>query len=118
MAFDGANVIAFYKSINVVTTAKLTVSGNKITFTDTEEVTAAIANTNLIPATLVALPTTRVLAGISAGKVFTKYGTVEQVSDKTVKGATVVVATQCGGNIYTAYTASIDGMIRLMKRVE
>ena len=118
MTFDGADVVAFYKSNNLVTTAKLTVSGNKISFTNPETVTTAITNSYTAPATLVVLPTTRVLAGVSAGKVFTKYGTEEQVSDKTVKSATVVVATQCGGNIYTAYTGSADGIIRLIKRAE
>lgn len=118
MFFDGTNVIAFYKSDNVVTTALLTVSGSTISFDSPEEVTASIANTYSNPATLLALPTTRVLGGISDGKVFTKHGADEQVTDKTVKSETVVVATQCGGDIYTAYTDSSDGMIRLIKRVE
>ena len=118
IAFDGTNIIAFYKTGNVVNTAQLAVSENTITFTNTQQVAAPLSNSYTTPATLLALPNNRVLGGISGGKVFTKYGAVEQVSDKTVKGATVVVATQCGGNIYTAYTASIDGMIRLMKRVE
>lgn len=118
MFFDGTNVIAFYKSDNVVTTALLTVSGSTISFDSPEEVTASIANTYSNPATLLALPTTRVLGGISDGKVFTKHGADEQVTDKTVKSETVVVATQCGGDIYTAYTDSSDDMIRLIKRVE
>lgn len=119
IAFDGNNMIIFYKTGNKVFTSKLTIGvDNKITFADTEEVTTALTNTYLIPATLVALPTTRALAGISSGKVFTKYSTVEQVSDKTVKNATVVVATHCGGNIYTVYTGSTDGLIRLIKRVD
>lgn len=119
IVFDGTNIIAFYKTGNKVFSSKLTVGvDNKITFSDIEEVTSPISNTNLIPATLVGLPTTRVIGGISGGKVFTKYGAVEEVSDKTVKASTVVVATQCGGNIYTAYTGSADGLIRLIKREE
>ena len=119
VAFDGSDVIALYKVGSTVTSAKLIVGAdNTITFSDTEEVAAAIANTFANPATLLTFSSTRVLAGISAGKVFTKYGAEEQVSDKTVKNATVVVATQCGGNIYTAYTGSTDGMIRLIKRAE
>jgi hypothetical protein len=118
LAFDGTNVIAFYKTGNVVNTAQLAVTDNTITFINTQQVVAPLSNSYTTPATLLALPNNRVLGGISGGKVFTKYGAVEEVSDKTVKNETVVVATQCGGNIYTAYTGSTDGVIRLIKRAE
>lgn len=119
IAFDGSDVIVLYKVSNTVTSAKLIVGADSnITFSDIEEVATSLSNASTNPATLLTLSTTRVLGGISDGKVFTKHGADEQVTDKTVKSETVVVATQCGGDIYTAYTDSSDDMIRLIKRVE
>lgn len=117
IAFDGTNVLVFYKTGNVVNTAQLTVSGNTISFTDPQQVTAPLSNSSTTPATLLALPTIRVLGGISAGNIFLKYNTEEEVINNPVKSGTVVVATECSGEIFVAYSGT-DDIIRLIKRVE
>lgn len=118
IAFDGTNVVVFYKTANTtISTAKLTIGDDdNITFTDIEQVASSLSNNNINPATLLALPSTRVLGGISGGKVFMKHGVEEEVTDRSVKSGTVVVPTACGGSIYTLYTDSSDGMIRFIKR--
>lgn len=116
LAFDGSNVIALYKANNTVTTAKLTVGvDNKITFEDAEEVTSTLTNSFTNPATLLALPTTRMLGGISGGEVFMKHGNNEQIIDNSVKNGTVVVVTQCAEDVYVGYSGT-DGVIRLVKQ--
>jgi len=118
IGFDGTNVVAFYKTGNVVTTSELTVSGTTIGFANPQTVTTALSNTSANPATLLPLPGgVRVLGGISStSQLFVKYGTsAEELLGQTVKSATVAVVAQCGGNTYVAYTGS-DGIIRLAKR--
>jgi hypothetical protein len=120
IGFDGTNVVAFYKTGNVVTTSELTVSGTTIGFANPQTVTTALSNTYANPATLLSLPGVRVLGGISSSnsELFVKYGTeAEELPGEmeTVKSGTVAVVAQCAGNAYVAYTGS-DGIIRFEKR--
>jgi hypothetical protein len=117
IGFDGTNVVAFYKTGNVVTTSELTVSDTSIGFANPQTVTIALSNTSANPATLLPLPDgVRVLGGISSNELFVKYGTEsEKLLGETVKSGTVAVVAQCAGNAYVAYTGS-DGIIRFEKR--
>jgi hypothetical protein len=119
IGFDGANVVAFYKTGNVITTSELTVSDATIGFANPQTVTTALLNTYAYPATLMALPGgVRALTGISStAKLFVKYGTeADELLDETVKSSTVAVAVQCVGDTYVVWTGSGDGLIRFAKR--
>lgn len=116
IGFDGSNVVAFYKTGNVITTSELTVSGATIGFANPQTVTTALSNTYANPATLLALPGVRVLGGISSTGLFVKYGTeADELLGDAVKSGTVAVVAQSGVDTYVAFTGS-DGIIKLAKR--
>ncbi len=117
IGFDGTNVVAFYKTGNVITTSELTVSAATIGFANLQTVTTALSNTFANPATLLALPGVRVLGGFSnTAELFVKYGTeAEELLGETVKSGTVAVVAQSGLDTFVAFTGT-DGIIRLAKR--
>ncbi len=117
IGFDGTNVVAYYKTGNVITTSELTVSGATIGFANLQTVTTALSNTFANPATLLALPGVRVLGGFSnTAELFVKYGTeAEELLGETVKSGTVAVVAQSGLDTFVAFTGT-DGIIRLAKR--
>ena len=119
MAFDGTNLIAFYKEGGVNKTAALTVSETTISFTNVQNVTTSISNNYLNPGTLAVGPDLRGLGGITTdgNYFFAKYATEEMIiHDFVVKDGTVPVVLLMGGNAYVTLTQS-DGMIRIGKRV-
>lgn len=116
IGFDGTNIIAFYKNSNVIVSEKLTVSDNKILFSDTQNVSTSLSINSENPGTLLALPGQRILGAVSDGKVFVKYGSEKREIDKPVKSGTVVSVAKCGVNVYAVYTDSSDDMIRLLKQ--
>jgi len=117
IGFDGTNVVAFYKTGNVITTSELTVSGATISFANLQTVTTTLSNTFANPATLLPLPGVRVLGGFSStAELFVKYGTeADELLGVTLKSGTVAVVAQSGVDTYVAFTGT-DGMIRLEKR--
>lgn len=115
LAFDGANVIAFYKGGGVNKTAALTVSGTSISATDVQTVTTPINNTFANPATLAVVPGLRVLGGITStgSKFFAKLGAEEMIIDEfVVKSETVPVVLIMGGDEYGVFTDT-GGTIRI-----
>lgn len=117
LAFDGTNVIAFYKAGGVNQTAALTISEAAVSFVDTVHVTTPISNTYLNTGTLAVAPDLRVLGGttIAGNYFFAKLGAEEMIINEfVVKSGTVPVVLIMGGVAYGVYTDT-SGTIRIGK---
>ncbi len=117
IAFDGTDVVALYKTGNSITTSQLLVDGNAISFINPQNVTPSFTNNFSNPATMLALPETRVIGGYSGLNLFTAYNVSGLVyTDVTVKTDCVaaVAATKPDNKIYVVYTGN-DGSIRLKR---
>ena len=117
LAFDGENVIAFYKFNSTNQTAAATVSGASISATNVEAVATSISNNYQNPGTLVVIPDVRGLGGITSaeGKFFAKLGPDEMIIDEfVVKPGTVPVVLVMAGTAYAVCTDT-SGAIRIGK---
>ena len=117
ITFDGTSVVALYKTGNNITTSQLSVNGNTISFINPQVVTPSFSNNFSNPATLLALPETRIIGGYSGSNLYTAINTAGQVySDVTVKSDCIatVASPKSDSKIYVAYTGS-DGVIKLKR---
>lgn len=117
ITFDGTSVVALYKTGNNITTSQLSVNGNTISFINPQVVTPSFSNNFSNPATLLALPETRIIGGYSGSNLYTAINTAGQVySDVTVKSDCIATAAspKSDSKIYVAYTGS-DGVIKLKR---